>query len=370
VTGPSSHPRPSKLRDRPALSPLGRRLRDTVDAFPRSRVPLEALRATAADADVSTVADVRARGRLASAIAELAEAGIVKLPVAPRLWDRLADPPLPTWVQRPPIPRPAAPEARPTVWHAELAWVATLERAGRLSDGDFDLLSAVNAFLARGGPTVDVPLRERSLELLGDEKALDGWRRHRLFGGGRLSLTLLGCYVTHPPVEYHEIDAAPAAPWLIVENWTTYDSIVRSQPVGVARVVFGGGRQLDTRLAAIADADPQPSALVYYGDIDPAGLSIPLAAGRRAIDLGLPPLQPAAGLYRYLLDVGRRRRTRGRPDAALAHQVPGWLGEQLGADVLAVMHAGHRVPQEGTGIAQLPAFDWATLTEPAPGATE
>jgi hypothetical protein len=70
-------------------------------------------------------------------------------------------------------------------WHATLGWAA----AGGWTAEEERLLHAVNDWLIPGRPKTVVPVQERSLELLGDEKALARYLRGRLFRvPGRLTL--------------------------------------------------------------------------------------------------------------------------------------------------------------------------------------
>src|SRR5207247_10431661 len=127
------------------------------------------------------------RERLAAAIDELVEAGVV---LASKTLERAERPPLPQFLvllertRDPPVGRAAA--AYP--WRPELAWAARLP----LRRSEFEALQQIQAFLReRGDDGPIVPSGERSLELFGDEKRLDALQRNRrLFAPGRLSLEL------------------------------------------------------------------------------------------------------------------------------------------------------------------------------------
>ena len=47
-----------------------------------------------------------------------------------------------------------------------------------------------------------------------------------------------------------------------------------------------------------------PGAILYFGDLDAAGLRIPAAASELAQQDGLPSVRPATGLYTLLLRHG------------------------------------------------------------------
>ena len=88
---------------------------------------------------------------------------------------------------------------------------------------------AINTWLSKRRGAA-VPLRERSLEIFGDEKFLETRVSGPLFAPGRLTLALLETYLCWPPVE--RVNLGPGD-WLLVENFTTYHSIAtRAQEFG------------------------------------------------------------------------------------------------------------------------------------------
>ncbi|MGV7524135.1 hypothetical protein PJM24_28935, partial [Mycobacterium kansasii] len=73
-------------------------------------------------------------------------------------------------------------------------------------------------------------MRERSLDIFGDEKLLETRINGPLFAPGRLTLPLLETYPCWPPV--NQI-VSGHGDWLIVENFTTYHSIsIRANQIG------------------------------------------------------------------------------------------------------------------------------------------
>lgn len=198
------------------MSPLAVAMAEAVRAHGGRRVPLATLMTAAAAIDRTGALAVTWRTRVASAIAELTGAGLVDLPTTK--WDVSADPRLPLYLLRVAADRPPPVVAADIVWHAELGWAAQLDAAGRLSPGDRRTLSQVNTWLRRRGQVV-VPHRERSLDIFGDEKKLDGVVFSSLFGAGRLTYRLLLCEPCRPPVHQEILGGGP---WLLVENWTTF----------------------------------------------------------------------------------------------------------------------------------------------------
>src|SRR5262249_42548225 len=135
----------------------------------RGRVPLDVVRDAVLAADFSLAGSPDVRSRLAAIVSELADLRVVTLPRGASGWDRGILPPLPLWLLRPARqPRRRTSQRAGITWHAQLGWAA----AGGWTDDEQRLLEAVNDWLIRGGARRPVPVQERSLELLGDEKAL------------------------------------------------------------------------------------------------------------------------------------------------------------------------------------------------------
>jgi hypothetical protein len=341
-----------------SMTALALAMAEAVAAAPRRRVPLATLIAAAAAVDRSGAVAVGWRSQIAAAIEELADAGIVELPRT--RWDTTSEPPLPAYVTRPPEASPSTDASSPIVWHVELAWAAELDAASRLSDADRRFLSSVNRWLRRRGTTV-VPQRERSLDICGDEKALDKFIFTPLFTPERLTYEMLRCEPCWPPV--HQEILGPG-PWLIVENWTTFRSLAgAARDCGwTGRLIWGAGNQVGTRLTSLAATSERPEAgLAYFGDIDVAGFRIARMAASRADNLDLGNLAAARALYRLCHDVGTPRTiTRQRP-ADLGRWTEDWLGGTLGLEISRLIADGGRIVQEAIGVELLNTIDPAPL---------
>jgi hypothetical protein len=336
------------------LSDLARRLLAVLEAARSVWVPIHELRSAAQESDASMRGTPDARERLRGAIDELVGAGLVRVPAAGgRLWENTPHPPLPLRVGRP-TAAPSAPRVRTAgiAWHHRLSWVPRFLAQDRPTPDEHALLMAVNGLL-RDEPARVVPLRERSFQLTGKEKALDQFLRGRLFADGRLTLALLKAEVVTPRLVEERVGDGPVT--LVVENYTTFHSLVAALPSRggrVGRIVWGAGNQLGVMLPALA-ADP-PAELRYFGDLDVAGLRIAVAGSGVAESLGLPPLRPAALLYTALVEVEEVQPVRavGTVDSAVLE----WLPAQLRERARAVLSRG-RIPQEAVGLEQLVRMD-------------
>jgi hypothetical protein len=336
---------------------LATALAEAIAAAPRRRVPLATLLAAAAAVDHSGAAAVGWRARVAAAIDELADAGVIELPRT--RWDTSTTPPLPAYVTKPATATSAAP-VEAVVWHVELGWAAQLDASGQLAELDRRFLALVNTWLRRRGTRV-VPQRERSFDICGDEKALDRIVFTPLFGPGRLTYDMLRCEPCWPPVHQEILGNGP---WLVVENWTTFRTLAATaRSYGwTGRLIWGAGNQVGTRLISLAATEPAPADGVYYfGDIDTAGFRIARMAAARAQEYGLGALEPARELYLTCCDAGTPRATPYPAGVELQGWLRGWLGGQLGERIAGIVADGGRIVQETIGVEFLATIDPAPL---------
>ncbi|MFF5230306.1 Wadjet anti-phage system protein JetD domain-containing protein [Dactylosporangium sp. NPDC000521] len=345
------------------LSALASHLAAAVAAHRTGRIPLSVLRAAAHTADLSLAGDADARRKLAAALDELTTNGIIRRPANRAAWDHTIQPPLPNWVQRrterqSPTPAPATVT---TAWHARLAWAAAFVADERPTTAELTLLHAANRYLAGHQPNDIVPMRERSWELLHDEKALDTLSRGRLFTPNRLTPTDLHCERIPLPIIQWQVGAGTDA--LMVENHTTAHSLARwlhpDDTIGV--VIWTGGNQLPQVLASLPTDWQRP--LHYYGDLDLRGIEIAADGTNHAQALGLGPLTPASNLYRLLLQCGTPQKPKTRVRHVAADDgILDWFPPDLRQPIGAIIAAGLRIPQEATGTKQLASIDPRTFS--------
>lgn len=254
-----------------------------------------------------------------------------------------------------PRPTEPAPATVPIAWHARLSWAAGLIDRGRPTPAELVLLKTVNDYLARGVPRPVVPIRERSYDLLGDEKALDAISRGRLFAEGRLTLTDLYCERLPLPIASWPVGAGPVT--LLVENHTTAHTLARWLPATgqIGAVIYSAGSQLPQILASLPPDHAGP--LYYYGDLDLRGVEIAADGHQRALELGLGPLKPAAGLYRLLVQVGKPMPVKSRLRSPSGPHVYDWLPPSNRAHIEKIIANGDRIAQEATGSDVLASQD-------------
>jgi hypothetical protein len=333
------------------LSECAQRIAERLASWPRRTVTQDELWQLLDEADPSSAGHTSRRTLLASVISELAGLELMRLPSA-LLMDRSAQPALPRRVMLPslgpadPSPRQAA---RSVPWRPELAWAATAE----LTRAQLTRLQRLNVWFRDARPTRDVPMRERSLEIFGDEKALDRLVTSVLFGPGRLSLTQLRAYRSRPPLPALRVGDGPVL--LVVENSDTFETLARllgDDPGDVGHVAWGAGAAFEASVASVGRL-PGTTRVLYFGDVDADGLRFPTSASALAAELNLPAIEPAAGLYRLLLEVGHRAGGGQRVDEARASSLAAWLPVDLRLAVVALLMSGQRLAQEAVGSERL-----------------
>ncbi|MEU6699200.1 hypothetical protein [Pseudonocardia sp. NPDC046786] len=317
-------------------------LRDTG----RTRIDRAGLWRAFVDAVPSAHGSADARRLLAAALDELAAAGAL----IPTAATDDGSPPLPRAVR---LTRPAAaPALRPAAdpWHPELSAAAAVRAPA-------EAVRQVNRWLFAGGTRAPLAgLRERALEITGDEKAFDA--------GLPVPLTPQILRAERVALPMHRERLPGGGPvLLVVENADTFHSLLlalRADPGPVGTLGWGAGNAFVSSVPSLA-ADP-PAAIRYFGDLDAAGLRIPARASAVARAGGLPAVRPATGLYRALLAHGRPA-----PAGPADHTDVEWLDPGLRGPVRELFAAGQRMAQEAVGRRVLGSGrDWRDGLGPGP----
>lgn len=361
----------SALTDTPAFSPLAERLARAISGAPRRRVALADLWMVAHEADLSLAGSPDARDRLLAAILEVEQREAIRLPARRGDgWEAGTRPALPRWVIRKADTQELRASPPHVVWHASLGWAAANYEAGRWTPGETRLLLAVNRLAFADGPMRKVPVAERSLELLGNEKALDRLIRGRLFTDGRLTFDSLGVVKTPPPFTWIRVGPGPVL--LVVENAATFRTLADlappDSPVGL--IGYGGGNAFPAAVEFICDLPDIAhhggpiTDIRYFGDLDAEGLEIARRAADVAKSAGLPAIRPAVGLYARLLRAGI-----SQPDEPVAEPraaaLVEWLPPSLRSAACRLLVEGRRLAQEAVGTDVLSADPtwsaWASL---------
>jgi len=296
------------------------------------------------------------------ALEEAADQGIIRL-LSQRgnCWDRTLEPPLPTvaWKNQVQQARRVA-SWREYPWLPQLHWVAHLST---LSEEHEIFLKRVQQALREGQLRQQAPITYRSLQLTDNEKRLGELVHTALFRPGRLSLELLGCVPDIPPLALEEIGEPNVM--LVFENAAAFRTASRvlkqfaHSPYGL--LGFGAGAAFERSILHIPFLKRQVERIEYVGDLDRPGLRVARNAARLANAENLPPVQPARGLHRAMLqsvqqfgypngleyDIRERRKDSGD------EELFGWLPEDVRVECLMMIQAGSRIPEEVLGPDEL-----------------
>jgi len=236
-------------------------------------------------------------------------------------------------------------------WVPELAFL----KDGGVNVAAEDLIK-LNEFFRSGCGETEINIKERSLQIFGDEKRLDSLRATTLLRDDRLTLRTLRCYTVAEPLGWARGPNA-TGPVLVIENACTWDTYCRwNREAGeFSGIVYGGGnRFMDSvnRLREIFSEIGGTRRVLYFGDIDPQGLRIPRAASRLALHCDLPPIEPDLWSYTHLLSLGHQVPLGEVNDASDADLE--WIGK-LGPDIRDMLNRGLRIAQERLN------WDWLRL---------
>lgn len=314
----------------------------------RRRVQLEDVRRIFFDVRPELSASPSRNAHLLEALRALEAAGQIQLPAAGS-WERFGNPPLPNWIQ---LARERSTAERED--YSAVPWVPELGFWPELKPSALPAAKAINAFLLRRRGTLRlVPIKERSLEIFGDEKRLDGLCTGGTLFGGRLPLSAIGAFQVPLPLPYRQANA-PGRPVLVLENHNSFWSFGEwnEQARRYSAVVFGSGRAFLSSGAALNQVlrEVEGVGVEYLGDLDPTGVRIPLDFNRAALPRSIR-VEPALDLYRWLLKKGiRRPRDESQEPETLGKE---WLGDELGDALTQLWAEGHWIPQEALGIEAL-----------------
>ena len=302
-----------------------------------------------------------ARSRVRRLLETLSETGAIALPKGEAGWLPFPPPKLPNWIMFPAPTRIAKDQRHKTYpWGPELCFVASLPSMPHL-----DVLIAINDWLRDGGRETDVivPLRERSIQIAHDEKALDAVIRCQTLQpepGKGVTLALLKSYLAPPPLAYEcGGEGTEGRPVLVIENAHTWYSFTKwNHAAGrYAAVVYGNGSSFVAsvpHLRNIIGTSRAAREVRYFGDLDVAGLAIPVKAAEAAWEEDLPPPRPEEWLYAELLESPPQRGTvKSNDDEISLASLVSWLPEHLRGRALSILVRGERIAQEYVGTSFL-----------------
>lgn len=269
----------------------------------------------------------------------------VTFPKGNEHWLRDAQPALPAWVtiieEEKSLTASEISFARSHPWTPQMQFMANLNVLP-----DLDTALQLDCFFrSHANDAVSVPAKERSWEIFGEEKKLEGIARQAWFREGGLTLAKLGCFtVARQPV--HLLSFGPRLRGAIVsENEAGYHSLCRATRAGVGfeLVVYGAGDEVRKFVEFLTETALQQKwdCIHYIGDVDARGLSIAADLDRRLRGAGAPPLRPFLPGYEAMLQDAQVPATISTADA--------WLPPPLNIKAAAIIEKGNRIAQEMIG---------------------
>jgi hypothetical protein len=235
-------------------------------------------------------------------------------------------------------------------WSPKLAFLTT----SRIGVAPEDLLKLNTFLLNHHESRPAVPIKERSLEIFGDEKRLDALLATSLFRNGRLKLKNdLHCEIVGEPLGWKRGPAeATTQPIIVIENAGTWHSYCRwnTERKCFSAVVYGCGNRFADGVHYLADIFTELGGqrrVFYFGDVDPQGLLIPQEASGRAKAAGLPGIEPHTWSYAALLKLPKECTNPGK-ERCLPHTLCDWL-ETVAEPSRQLLATGRRLAQEHIG---------------------
>ncbi|MBK8223470.1 MAG: hypothetical protein IPK73_20855 [Candidatus Obscuribacter sp.] len=329
-------------------------------AAPRKRLELQSLVDIFLSIRPEVIDSAERLGELLTALKMLESSGAIVLPKGKRGYSNSSSGKfrLPLWVTVSPS---SSSENRLSA--QSIPWVPVLNFCSTFtSQRQILLASVVNQFLIenRGRQIIQVPLRERSLQLFGDEKQLDKMCRDGAIFDGKLPISAIGAREVEYPLVVTTFE--PGHPVLIVENHHTYFSFCEWNRISrmFSAIVYGAGMFLKKAERSIDNVMQEFGAdqIFYFGDIDLNGFEIPISINRVRKGEGRTSLLAADSYYGYALQFGVQAEDKswtGNRTGKLQEicdEVSAFL-PALSASALAVMFAGRRIAQECLGLEAL-----------------
>lgn len=293
--------------------------------------------------------------RLLAALRALEQQGAIRLPAAGS-WEKLGNSPLPQFVTLVQEVQPDSYDYTQEPWVPEFGFWPQL-RGNQLSDAKV----INNWLLRRRGTFLQVPIKERSLEIFGDEKRLDALRSGTSLFAGRLPLAIIGAFHLSPPLPYRQAMTVSTRV-LVVENHNSFWSFGEWNHTAkqYRAVVYGAGNAFAGAAEALVQVlhEVQGESVEYLGDLDPKGIRIPTDFNKSAKSWGVEVV-PAIDWYGWLLRHGQQR-AKSYKQLDSDDSAERWLGEQMRTELTALWKKGLWIPQESLGYEQLATW----LTSP------
>ncbi|MHA1401938.1 MAG: Wadjet anti-phage system protein JetD domain-containing protein [Candidatus Heimdallarchaeaceae archaeon] len=251
--------------------------------------------------------------KLIDVLKELEKEGAIKLPKGKEHWNIRTKPCLPKWILILEIKQEQKSKVwRECPWHPELSWITRLKHLTEERMKDYMKL---NEYFKNNKveEREKLPIKERSMEIFGEEKKLDELFSLETFDRN-MTVEKLGCYRTIEPFPVKISCSTENHRAIIIENRDTFDSFWKSNeslsPPPYRYVIYGCGKAIEERIFWINELDPEVTEIEYFGDLDPEGVNIPKRANRRLIESHYSQrIRMALPFYLKIIEIHKRRST-------------------------------------------------------------
>jgi hypothetical protein len=304
---------------------------------------------------VATVPPGEQRTLLRSMLDAIKDAEFIDFPRLTTGWDKSALPHLPKWINRP-RPKVARQYAENVIWAPELSFLSAKKE---LANSPW---LKVDQWLKETRNLVQdlVPIRERSLEIFGDEKMLDALVSAQAFKSSLITLDALSCYYVPEPAAWERGPVGSVNRLgVCIENSTTYDVVKRfNREAGIwGFVVYGRGNGFASVVEGILPIMEEfgHARILYFGDADHEGLEI-AARGALKLRAAGKQLDLDARLYRLILEGGKTAWS--KTGGALSPEATELIVKAGLNELPRILLKGLRVAQEWAGYRRLKRFDW------------
>lgn len=239
---------------------------------------------------------------------------------------------------------------------SETMWVKELHFAPELRLGKhIELALTINEFLKqRKGNMMMVPLRERSLQIFGDEKRLDSLVKKSSLFSGRMPLSDIGAFEVEPPLSITKYGGSGQA-ILVVENYHSFWSLCRwnEQSLEYRAIVYGAGNSIlkSKHLLKNLIMDLEVPTIEYLGDLDEAGFRIAIALFN-AFYCEPRFFFPAERFYKWLFEFGCKRACI-EPATVPSGMNRFFTDQSLAFELCNLISEQEWIPQESLGLEDL-----------------
>lgn len=278
------------------------------------------------------------------------------VPKQKKSFNRDGFPLLPNWIKRPTNVDKDRFTPEKHLWARELTFLAA---ASHLPS--FKLWLKLDEWL-KGHRHKDLPMlpiKERSLEIFGEEKALDALSKNRHFKEGVITLETLRCFPVYEMLAY---DAGPAnthgKPCLVIENPTTVWTLSKWNKTAekYSCIVYGGGNRISKTWEGLIPLQKKFGfkKAMYFGDIDVPGFDMAFRAMAGLAEQDLFPLELDESLYTLTLKLAEDVELNIEPNKKrLSQKVSNWIPPSIAKKVQRSLERHSRIPQEIVTITAL-----------------